>query len=102
MIGEMVFIIRYWMNGADHAVYSHYGIRTKQYKLIYYYCDPLDQKGAVKDPHKPMWELFDLKKDPYEIKNVYDHPDYLEIRENLKKDLDRLQKEAKDTPYIPG
>lgn len=94
------FYYRYWMNGADHAVYSHYGIRTKQYKLIYYYCDPLEQKGAIKDPHEPMWEMFDLENDPFELKNVFYEPEYKEIREKLKIKLDNLQREAKDTPYI--
>jgi arylsulfatase A-like enzyme len=94
------FYYRYWMNGADHAVYSHYGIRTKQYKLIYYYCDPLGQKGAIKDPHEPMWELFNLEKDPFELNNVYEDPNYFQIREKLRLELDKLQKEAKDNPYI--
>ncbi len=93
------FYYRYWQNGSDHKVYAHYGIRTLHYKLIYYYCDPLGQKGAIKDAHKPMWELFDLEKDPYELKNVYDDPKYTDIRKKMTQKLKILQKEAKDQPY---
>lgn len=90
---------RYWENGTMHKVYSHYGIRTKDYKLIYYYCDPLGQKGARVDEHKPEWELFDLKKDPYEIKNVYDEPEYKEIVTKLKDKLHQMQNNVKDSRY---
>ena len=34
-----------------------------------------------KDPHKPMWETFYLKKDPYELNKVYSDLNYSEIRE---------------------
>ena len=89
------------MNGADHSVYSHYGIRTHDFKLIYYYCEPLDQKGAKDDYHEPMWELFDLQKDPYEMINVYDDPKYADIRHKLTEKLSQLQTEAQDLPYTP-
>jgi len=35
----------------------------------------------IKDPHKPMWEIFYLKKDPYELNNVSSDLNYSEIRE---------------------
>ena len=34
---------RYWMHKAHHNVYAHYGVRTHQHKLIYYYSDALGQ-----------------------------------------------------------
>ena len=93
------FYYRYWVNGTYHRVYAHYGIRTLKYKLIYYYCDPLKQRGARKDYHEPMWELFDLEKDPLEMYNVYNDPQYAEIINHLKKELHRLQTDVGDTPY---
>ena len=36
---------RYWMHMADHGVPAHYGVRTKQYKLIYYYGKALGSAG---------------------------------------------------------
>ncbi|MBD3353465.1 MAG: sulfatase-like hydrolase/transferase [Candidatus Lokiarchaeota archaeon] len=90
---------RYWVNGTYHRVYAHYGIRTLKYKLIYYYCDPLRQKGARKDKHEPEWELFDLEEDPYEMNNVYNDPEYRDIVKNLKHKLHELQAKVGDKRY---
>ena len=73
---------RYYHPG-DHNVAAHYGVRTERYKLIYF--NKLDQ-----------WELYDLKKDPQEMHNVYSDPGYKRILLDLKKELQRLKKEVKD------
>ena len=44
-------------------VEPHYGVRTDRYKLIRFY-----------SPDQNVWELYDLKNDPEELKNVYDKP----------------------------
>lgn len=93
------FYYRYWCNGGFHKVYAHYGIRTSRHKLIYYYCDPLGQKGAHKDPHEPEWVLFDLENDPFEMKNVFTDPNYGEIVQELKEKLAKLQKKLGDQPF---
>ena len=49
---------RYYHYPMDHHVQPHYGVRTDRYKLIYF--NKIDQ-----------WELFDLRKDPARMKNVY-------------------------------
>jgi len=90
---------RYWMHLADHHVYAHYGVRTLRYKLIYYYADALEQMGAIDDSKEPEWELFDLEKDPYELNNVYDDPDYADVVVELTAELARLQERVGDTPY---
>ncbi len=92
---------RYWMHGAHHNVYAHYGIRTLRHKLIYYYADPLDQEGAVGTTEEPEWELFDLTRDPYELVNVYDDPSYKDVIKTLKANLSHLQDTLGDTPYEP-
>ena len=91
---------RYWMHLSEHKVYAHYGIRTDQYKLIYYYADALGTAGSEDEPKKPEWELFDLKKDPYEMINVYNDPDYEGVVVLLEKELYRLQEEVGDERYI--
>jgi len=68
-----------------HDVKRHYGIRTERYKLIHFYND-ID-----------LWELYDLKLDPQELRNVYDHPMYVEVRRRLHKELDCLQQLYEDT-----
>ena len=90
---------RYWMHLAHHHVYAHYGLRTHDYKLIYYYADGLGTPGSADDPKPPEWELFDLKKDPHEINSVYDNPDYSEIQAQLTSELYQLQSQFGDQPY---
>jgi arylsulfatase A-like enzyme len=65
-------------------VNRHYAIVTKKYKLIHYYF----QAGE--------WELIDREKDPLELKNVYDDPDYASIRRTLHRQLADLRLKYKD------
>ena len=90
---------RYWTHRRGHNVFAHYGIRTKRYKLIYYYGDGLGLPWNCEEKETPEWELFDLEKDPYELKNVYNDPEYSEVVKELKNKLNKLQKELGDTPY---
>jgi hypothetical protein len=41
------------------------------------------------------WELFDLKKDPFEVNNVYDNAANAALISNLKTRLEELKKEYK-------
>jgi len=68
-----------------HSVKRHYGVRTERYKLIHFYYD-VDE-----------WELYDLEKDPQEMKSVYDDPAYSEVRASLYKKLDELRVKYKDS-----
>ncbi len=79
---------RYWEhNSAEHPVPGCYGIRTDRHKLIHYHGKPLGMKGANPRPTAPEWELFDLAKDPRELRSVYDDPAYASVREDLKRRL---------------
>jgi len=90
---------RYWMHKAHHNVYAHYGIRTKRFKLIYYYADALGQAGSIDETYTPEWELFDLEVDPYELNNVYENPAYADVVQELKDELHQLQAEVGDEAY---
>lgn len=68
-----------------HMVKRHYGIRTEKYKLMHFYYD-IDQ-----------WELYDLEKDPHEMNNLINDPDYQSIAEDLKTQLEDLRKKYGDT-----
>jgi arylsulfatase A-like enzyme len=74
----------YYEHPSEHTVYRHYGVRTDRYKLISFY----DRK---------QWELYDLEKDPREMKNVYEDAAYAKQREELTAELKRVQAEAKET-----
>jgi arylsulfatase A-like enzyme len=88
---------RYWMQGADHNVPAHYGLRTPRYTLIYFYGDGLKMKGTQKFKNTdPEWELFDREKDPGQMRNVYDDAAYREVVQELKAELTRLKKQLGD------
>ena len=87
---------RYWMHLAHHFNPAHYGVRTKEYKLIFYYAMPLDASGAVDKEMKPGWELYDLEKDPFELKNVYDEPEYAQIKKDMIEKLNEAKIKFKD------
>ena len=89
---------RYWMQVKASAVPAHYGVRTKQYKLIFFYGLPLGKAGTTADcVTQPGWELYDLKKDPLEMNNVYNEPAYADVVKELKAELLRLKKQLGDT-----
>ena len=88
---------RYWMNYAHHDVPAHYGVRTKDFKLIFFYGLPLDAPGAKQARTRPGWELYDLRDDPGEMRNVYGRPAYAKVAEELKAELLRLKAEIGDT-----
>lgn len=88
---------RYWMHlDGCHEVYAHYGVRTHDYKLIYYYAQALGTTDSRDESRPPEWECFDLKKDPCELDNVYDRPEYKDAVERLTAELERLIDEVRD------
>lgn len=68
-----------------HQVKRHYGVRTDRYKLIHFYYD-IDE-----------WELYDLEKDPKEMRSVYDDPAYAEVREMMHKRLADIRQQYGDS-----
>ena len=100
---------RYWMHMAHgHNNPAHFGIRTKKYKLIFFYgVDYTDihnkQKVEGKDGNRfwtstpAAWELYDLEKDPHEMVNQYANPEYSKVVKKLKAELFRIREEIGDT-----
>ena len=78
----------YYEYPAEHMVKRHYGIRTDRYKLIHFYYD-VDE-----------WELYDLKKDPHELKSVYNDPAYADVQADLHKRLTELRAKYGDSDEL--
>lgn len=78
----------YYEYPAVHQVKRHYGIVTIDYKLAHFYYD-VDE-----------WELYDRKKDPQEMNNVYDDPAYADVVVELKKKLEELRLQYKDSDEL--
>ena len=102
---------RYWMHMAHrHANPAHFGIRTKDYKLIFYYGkywvntdDPnatwnKDSWGNDFTRHTPVaWEFYDMNKDPQEMNNAYNDPAYADVIKEMKAKLKQTREELNET-----
>lgn len=91
---------RYWEHDDPiHAAPAHYGIRTKDHKLIYYYGAGMGVPGASERVFEPEWELYDLTADPTEVRNVADDPAYADVKADLETKLAEYQQRYDDLPY---
>jgi len=83
----------FYENYGPHNVAAHYGVRTARYELIHYYRRGNNQQeGSNMD----AWELFDLQRDPNETTNRYGDPEYEDVVESLKRDLQSLREQYGD------
>ena len=96
---QQVAYHRYWMHrDPDHNAYSHYGIRTQKYKLIYWYNEGFDLPGTNHGGEDKEWELFDCEQDPLELFNIFNDPNYHEIIAKLTQILEEKMQEIGDEP----
>ena len=79
----------YYHYFGQYGVSPHVGVRTRRHKLLHFY-----QTDA--------WELFDLEKDPHELRNVHDDPAYAAVVRELKAELARLRAEFRDAGPAGG
>jgi arylsulfatase A-like enzyme len=75
----------YYEYPSVHMVKRHYGIVTKEFKLAHFYYD-VDE-----------WELYDRIRDPQEMNNVYNEPQYAGTVEKLKRELAELRLKYRDS-----
>ena len=83
---------RYWMHMAHHDNPAHLGMRTKRYKLIYFY--GCNYQGEYQTP--AGWELYDMKNDPHETRNLYHDPKHAKLATSLKSWLAKVRKRVGD------
>lgn len=98
--GRNAIYYRYWMHMAHHFVPAHYGIRTKKHKLAFFYGLPLDAAGAMPAATPPYWELYDLKRDPNEMYNIYPDSKNAELKAELKNKLLKLKQQVGDLDSV--
>ena len=79
----------FYENPGEHNAPRHDGIRTDRYTLSYIWTSD-------------EWMLFDMKKDPMQMKNVIDDPAYKSTVEQLKKRYNELRKAYKVPENCPG
>ncbi|PAW83372.1 MAG: sulfatase [Opitutia bacterium Tous-C8FEB] len=84
------FYYQYFEWPAPHRVRPHYGVVTDRYKLVHFF-------GTADD----YWELYDIEKDPRELRNVLADPAYAAARKQLEGQLAQLRTELKVPAQIP-
>lgn len=62
----------------EHAVPRHFGVRTSTHKLMFF-------------PDSNEWNLFDLQRDPQELRSVHQDPAYASTRASLEQEFHRLR-----------
>jgi arylsulfatase A-like enzyme len=78
---------RYYHDPGDHNTRSHYGVRTRTHKLIYFW-------------KKDQWELFDLVNDPFELHNLYGQRGQEQLTATLKAELQKLKQALRDDDQL--
>jgi N-acetylglucosamine-6-sulfatase len=81
------FLIEYWAENAYPWLVSmsYKAVRTDRYKYI---------RWLNRSRDGELDELYDLEKDPYEIRNVIRRPSYRAVAQRLRRELRRLAVEA--------
>ncbi len=81
------FLVEYWAEQAMPWLVgmTYKAVRTDRYKLIHWV-----NRGKAGE----LDELYDLEKDPFELKNLIASRAYAPVRDKLKKELKRLVAEA--------
>jgi arylsulfatase A-like enzyme/lysophospholipase L1-like esterase len=75
----------YYSGERTHNVAPHDGVRSDRYKLMYF-------------PGTKEWNLFDLEKDPQEMKSVHDDPAYATVLADMKKTYEEQRREYHMSP----
>lgn len=75
------FYYRYYFSHFNTP--AHWGVRTVRHKMIYYHATG-------------EWELYDVLRDPMEMKNLYGDPDYAIVGKDLKQRIEMHRRELGD------
>lgn len=78
--------IYYFYSGErTHRVAAHDGVRSDRYKLMHF-------------PSTKEWNLFDLEKDPREMKSVHEDPAYASVLADMKKTYEEQRRQYRMSP----
>lgn len=81
---------RYWDHSKDRP--GHFGIRGQRYKLAFFYGN-----GFKDATQNQFWDFYDLEKDPKELHNAYNDPEYKNIIKELKAEILKKKEAVGDT-----
>ncbi len=91
--GRDSLFYQYFLEEYAPGIATTLALRTPEWKYIEYPVASVDPKNFN--------ELYDLKNDPLELKNLINHPEYRERRDKLKSELEAAKLEAGMDPAMP-
>ena len=97
---------RYIKNYMPHRIYGQYieylwrAPSCRSWEAAYKAGHCNEEQSAFWE-EKPAEELYDVKTDPWEVKNLANDPAYAEILDRLRGETDRWMTEIKDTGLMP-
>lgn len=77
---------RYYDRG--WGVAQHNGVRTRDYMLVHYF-------------ESDEWDLFDLGQDSQQMRSVYANPEYADVVQQLKLEIETLRRQYGETDSAP-
>ena len=96
--------IRNFQHGKPYAQYIDYMEKMPTMQEMRLLNKQRKLKGPEKLfflPEKPEHELYDITKDPHEINNLAQSPEYQDVLETMRKELNRWMDEISDLGLIP-
>lgn len=86
----------------EHNAPRHDGLRTARYTLAHIWTStPEEEKSGERKPENE-WMLFDNEKDPQQMMNVAQQPEYADTMKELRKVYDNLRSQYRVPADIPG
>ena len=87
---------RYWQHQKVRP--AHFGIRGERYKLAFFYGNGLKENNySADDQPSSYWDFFDLQKDPDELHNAYNDPEYQDVIKKMKSEIMHQRNLLNDT-----
>ena len=84
----------YYDYPAEHMVLRHDGVSDGRYKLIHFYKKEKDGTVSLRED-----ELYDLREDPSEMRNIIGRADMADVRARLQQRLDSYREELAVDEY---
>ena len=90
-----------WLPMLQHINYSERSMIRQELRRLMHSGELPPTQARLFTVPRPRDELYDLEKDPFELNNLADHPDYREELARLQRVCDGWQSDVRDAHVIP-
>lgn len=90
-----------WRPSLQHIQYAETSVVRKEMRRLNASGELHAESAQFLNPTRPFEELYDIKTDPWELKNLAADPAYADTLSRLSKECDRWQLDMRDAHLIP-